>query len=120
MAVALPALHTPSPRDLLWEHCRNNLGIVRLLVHEGRPDFLVATACRMAVETAVRAALEESRQAFDGDLRGSLDRLEAPLDLVVGDENDLLRPERLAAAERAVGWVASWLRGRAPGRSWRY
>ncbi len=31
----------------LWEHCRNNLGIARLLVHEGRPRVLVETACRI-------------------------------------------------------------------------
>ena len=56
------ALGTPTPRmdseaarDVLWDHCRNNLGIARLLVHEGRPETLVATACLMAVESACRA-----------------------------------------------------------------
>jgi len=120
MVATLPAARAATGRDLLWEHCRNNLGIARLLVHEGRPDYLVATACRMAVETAVRAALEQSRQSFDGDLRRSLEGLSAPPDLAVGDEQDLIRPERLAATERAVGWIAAWLRRRAPERTWGY
>ena len=49
----------PAQRDLLWEHCRNSLGIARLLAHEGRPEPLVATACHSAVEAALRAALVE-------------------------------------------------------------
>jgi len=47
----------PAQRDLLWERCRNSLGIARLLAHEGRPEPLVATACHSAVEAALRAAL---------------------------------------------------------------
>ena len=45
-------------RDVLWDHCRNNLGIARLLVQEGRPEPLVATACWMAVEIG-RASCRE-------------------------------------------------------------
>ena len=56
-----PMVAGPSPRDMLWDHCRNNLGIARLLVHEGRPESLVATACWMAVESACRAVLDIDR-----------------------------------------------------------
>ena len=55
-------------RDRLWEHSRNALGIARLLVHEGRPEPLVDTACRTAVEAAGRAALEQAGMRFDGDV----------------------------------------------------
>jgi len=44
------------PKDVLWGHCRNILGIARLLVHERRSTRLVSTACYMAVDTARRVA----------------------------------------------------------------
>ena len=60
MALSAPPLRRDSRGpDELWDHCRNSLGIARLLHHEGRPEPLVSTACRLAVETACRAALEQ-------------------------------------------------------------
>lgn len=114
----------PVPRhhegpDGLWEHCRNSLGIARLLHHEGRPEALVATACRLAVETACRAALEQVGLDYDGDLELALARLGAPRD-VWELQQDGPAARRLAAAERAVAWFASYLRHAAPGRSWGY
>ena len=114
-----PSTSAPTARDLLWEHCRNNLGITRLLVHEGRPEPLVATACLMAVETACRAALEHAGFSFDGDVERALDRLSAPWDLRSGLTGGTGR-QRLAAAEQVVAWVASYLRSEAPERSWGY
>jgi hypothetical protein len=106
-------------RDALWQHCRNNLGIARLLVHEGRPEALVATACLMAAEMACRTALEHTGYPFDGDVGRALDRLAAPPELrralFFGDPR-----ERLVAAEGAVAWVASYLRSESPERSWGY
>jgi hypothetical protein len=104
-------------RDLLWEHCRNNLGIARLLLHEGRPEELVNTACRMAVETACRTALEQAGLRFDGDLESSLRRLAAPSDMWELQEAGRAA-RRLAAAERAVAWIAAFLRTEAPDRTW--
>jgi len=118
--VALGQLVHPAPasrRDSLWEDCRNSLGIARLLVQERRPEELVATACRMAVESACRAALDHRGIVYDGDLQGTLGRLGAPLDLGVGG---LRGTQRLAEAERAVGWVATRLRSEAPERTWGY
>ncbi|HET7293078.1 MAG TPA: hypothetical protein VFM88_11675 [Vicinamibacteria bacterium] len=117
VAAALPmqAAH----RDRMWEHCRNALGIARLLVHEGRPTALVDTACRMAVEAACRAALERAGFEFDGDLERSLDRLSAPHDLLAGME-DGSPPARLAACEHALGFLAGYLRSEAPERSWTF
>lgn len=103
-----PGVAAASGRDLLWEHCRNNLGIARLLVHERRPDALVATACRMAEETAVRAALGE---AAGGDVEAALSRF--GVDVVSGTAL-----ERLWAAEKTVGRVAAYLRQEAPERTW--
>ena len=104
-------------RDALWEHCRNSLGTARLLFQEGRPESLVATACLLAVETACRAALAQAGLNFEGDLEQSLRRLKAPSDMwelqVSGSAS-----RRLAAAERAVTWVAGYLRHEAPDRSW--
>ena len=104
-------------RDALWDHCRNSLGTARLLHQEGRPESLVATACLMAVETACRAALTQAGLRFEGDLQQSLRRLKAPSDIwelqVAGPAS-----RRLAAAERAVAWVAGYLRHEAPDRSW--
>jgi len=95
-------------RDALWEHCRNSLGTARLLYHEGRPEPLVATACLMAVEMACRAALTQAGLSFEGDLAQSLRRL----------QESGRASRRLAAAERAVAWVAGYMRREAPDRSW--
>ncbi|HEV8253366.1 MAG TPA: hypothetical protein VGQ78_01310 [Vicinamibacteria bacterium] len=116
-AASLPYDARTGHRDLLWEHCRNNLGIARLLLHEGRPEDLVNTACRMAVETACRTALEQAGLRFDGDLESSLRRLAAPSDMWELQETGRAG-RRLAAAERAVAWIAAYLRTEAPDRTW--
>ena len=102
---------------MLWEHSRNSLGIARLLVHEGRPEALVATACWSAVENAFRAALDHAGAPYDGDLQRAAAALSVPegLLLAVGSSRG---ERRLAAAEKAVGWVAGYLRAEAPERSW--
>jgi len=105
-----------SRRDSLWEDCRNSLGIARLLVQERRPEALLATACRVAVESACRAALDQQGIAYDGDVEGALFRLGAPLGLGAGGV--ARGAQRLAEAERAVGWVAARLRSEAPERTW--
>ncbi len=117
MALSLPLIEVNTRRDASWEHCRNNLGIARLLVQERRPEPLVSTACRMAVETACRAALEQEGQAWDGDPEALFDRL--------GGDGELFEMghgsggvARLAAAERAVARVAAHLRRLAPERTW--
>src|SRR5881628_3660052 len=104
-------------RDALWEHSRNSLGTARLLHHEGRPESLVATACLMAVEMACRAALTQGGLPFEGDLERALRRLKAPSDMWELQESGAAS-RRLAAAERAVAWVAGHLRREAPDRSW--
>jgi len=104
-------------RDALWEHCRNSLGTARLLHQEDRPADLVATACLMAVENACRAALAHAGLRFEGDLEQSLRRLRAPSDIWELQETGPAS-RRLAAAERAVAWVAGYLRREAPDRSW--
>lgn len=104
-------------RDALWVHCRNSLGTARLLHQEGRPEDLVATACLMAVETACRAALAQAGLPFEGNLEQSLRRLSAPSDIWELQESGRAS-KRLAAAERAVAWVAGYLRREAPDRSW--
>lgn len=117
MALFLPMVETTSRRDAFWEHCRNNLGIARLLVQERRPEPLVATACRMAVETACRAVQEHEGQGWDGDTQAFFDRLGAqvePSEIGPGGGG----PLRLAAAERAVARVAAHLRQLAPERNW--
>ena len=104
-------------RDTLWEHARNSLGIARLLVHEGRPEALVATACHSALEHAIRAALEHAGAPYDGDpahAAGSLSVPEELLPAVDGARGAC----RLAATERAIEWVAGYLRAEAPERSW--
>ena len=113
-----PAGVLPS-RDTLWEHARNSLGIARLLVQEGRPEALVATACLSAVENAIRAALEHAGAPYDGDPAHGAGSLSAPEELLpdVGSERGA---RRLAATERALGWVARYLRAEAPERSWGY
>lgn len=107
----------PAQRDLLWEHCRNSLGIARLLAHEGRPEPLVATACHSAVEAALRAALEHAGARYEGDVLMALARLEAPRDLW-GSSEPRPRGQWLDDAQRAVGWVSDHLRREAPERTW--
>ncbi|HKC13402.1 MAG TPA: hypothetical protein VKI41_15350 [Vicinamibacteria bacterium] len=118
-ARSLPVFAADPPRDALWEHCRNNLGIARLLLHEGRPGPLVATACRMAVESACRAALAQAGLPFDGNAERGFARLAAPRGLW-----DETRPESTAAcldrAEAVVAWTARYLRHEAPEHSWGY
>ncbi len=114
-----PMVAGPSPRDVLWDHCRNNLGIARLLVHEGRPESLVATACWMAVESACRAALEQAGLTYVGDLEASLGQLAAPRD--IWELQQAGGPaRRLVGAERAVAWMATYLKRVAPDRTWGY
>jgi hypothetical protein len=108
-----------STRDRLWQDSRNSLGIARLLAHEGRPEPLLATACRTAVEAACRAALEQAGAAFDGDLGRAFERLALPDDLLASIESAQGRA-RLQAAEKAVGWLADHLRIEAPEKSWGY
>jgi len=116
-STAPPMMDSATTRDF-WDHCRNSLGIARLLVHEGRPEALVATACVMAVESACRAALEQSGLPYVGDLEASLQQLAAPRDIWELPQAGPAR--RLAEAERAVAWMASYLRRVAPGRTWGY
>jgi hypothetical protein len=112
---AMPPVATQG--EVLWDHCRNSLGIARLLVHERRSDRLVATACRMAVETACRVALIQAGRAFDGDIPTALSGLAAP-EALCQEPEGLLAGEMLSHAERRVTWLAGWLRAEAPGRSW--
>jgi len=106
-------------RNAVWEHCRNALGIARLLVQEGRSADLVDTACYLAVESACRVALEQADLAYDGDPGRALGWLAAPRGLwplpVDGNAHD-----RLRAAERVVGWLATYLKSEAPHHSWGY
>jgi hypothetical protein len=102
-----------------WMHSRNALGIARLLVHEGRPEELVGTACRMSVEAACRVALEHAGFPYDGDLARGLRRLSAPKDLLEGLD-DGPPAARLAACERALGFLSAYLRSESPGRSWAF
>jgi hypothetical protein len=111
---APPVLATTPGRDALWEHCRNSLGIARLLVTEGRPEPMVITACQLALESACRAALEHAGLQFDGDVRRGLQRLGALVDIRDLEGGGPL----LAATERAIARVASYLRHAAPERSW--
>ena len=119
MQLVSHAAATSSAGPPFWDHCRNNLGIARLLVHEGRPEALVATACWMAVESACRAALEQARLPYDGDLEASLQQLAAPPDIWELQQAGL-PARRLAGAERAVAWMASYLKRVAPDRTWGY
>jgi hypothetical protein len=104
-------------RDALWEHARNSLGIARLLVQEGRPEALVATACLSAVESAIRAALEHAGAPYDGDPAHGADSLSVP-EALLPEVGSARGAGRLAATERAVAWVAGYLRAEAPERSW--
>lgn len=113
MAAARPVVPT-APLGL-WEECRNNLGIARLLVNERRPEPLVSTACRMAVETACRAALEHAGMPWSGDVDQALDRLR--VHRVPAEETPSPRAS-LLAAEETVALIAAWLRRQEPGRTW--
>jgi len=116
---ALPVrAHLRGP-DELWEHSRNALGIARLLHHENRPEALVATACRLSVETACRAALEQLGVDYDGDLEMALARVGAPRD-VWELQQEGPPGRRVAGAERAVAWFAAYLRHVAPARTWSF
>jgi hypothetical protein len=105
-------------RELHWERCRNSLGIARLLLHEGRPAPLVATACQVATEAACRAALEHGGLPFDGDVGRALDQLAAPAWLSEGEARTAA--DGLASAEKIVAWLSAYLRTAAPGRNWGY
>jgi hypothetical protein len=116
----LPQTPPALDRDSLWQHGRNGLSIARLLHHDGRPAALVGTACALAVESACRAALAQAGLFYDGDVRRGLARLAAPHDLWPPFPEALGGEERLAAAERAVAWIASYLRSEAPEHAWGY
>ncbi len=123
MSSQLAGHPTPPPAvaaaDREWIHSRNALGIARLLVHEGRPAELVGTACRMSVEAACRVALERASFPYDGDLERGLRRLSAPVDLIAGLD-DGQPAARLAACERALGFLSGYLRSESPERSWTF
>jgi hypothetical protein len=99
-------------RAALWDHCRNSLGIARLLVREDRPSALVHTACHLAVEMACRAALTVAGEP------GLVSDAQAVLPADLRLDEALASGAHLAAAERAVGWVADYLRSTVPERSW--
>jgi hypothetical protein len=117
MSFALPVCDAPPERDLLWEHCRNGLGIARLLVQESRPMPMVATACHVAMESACRAALAQAGMRFEGDVRRALEALQAPPELAAAAAG-VGAAERLAAAQRVVAWAAAYLKSEAPERAW--
>jgi hypothetical protein len=114
VAAARPVV-VPAASAERWEECRNNLGIARLLVSERRPEPLVATACRMAVESACQAALEHAGLSWSGDIDSALDRLR--IHRVAPEETPTPR-SLLLAAEETVALVAAWLRRQEPGRTW--
>ena len=107
----------PLGRDSLWQHGRNSLSIARLLLHDGRPEALVDTACSAAVEAACRAALAQAGLFYDGDVHHALARLAAPRDLWAPNGVGPAAAT-LAAAERALGWISGYLRSEAPEHSW--
>jgi hypothetical protein len=122
---ALPSVLTDPPvllagarRDRLWSECRNSLGIARLLVHEARPPALAATACRLAVENACRAALEHLGLPYDGDLERALHDLKVDAEWLESTGGDVAERELLLATERTVGSIAAFLRDAEPARSW--
>lgn len=103
-------------RNAVWEHCRNALGIARLLVQEGRSVELVDTACYLAVDSACRVALEEADLVYDGDPARALGCLAAPRGL--WPLPDGTASDRLRGTERVVGWLATYLKSEAPHHSW--
>ena len=113
----LGRVEAPSRRDRLWGDCRNSLGIARLLVHEGRPEALVGTACRLSVESGCRAVLEQLGLPYDGDLDQALLDLEVEAEWAASAGGVSPRA-LLLAAERTVGSIAAFLRDADPGRSW--
>jgi hypothetical protein len=113
VAAANPVV-TSLPADC-WEECRNGLGIARLLVSERRPEPLVATACRMAVESACRTALQHAGLPWSGDVDAALDRLR--IHRVAAEATETPR-SLLLAAEETVALIAAWLRRQEPGRTW--
>jgi hypothetical protein len=116
VAAARPAV-VPGASSDLWEECRNNLGIARLLVNERRPEPMVATACRMAVETACRAALEQEGLSWSGDVDAALDRLR--IHRGAPEAQEIATPRSLLLrAEETVALIAAWLRRHEPARTW--
>jgi hypothetical protein len=103
-------------RNAVWEHCRNALGIARLLVQEGRSEELVETACFLAVDNACRVALEQAEFVYDGDPARALSCLAAPRGLWPLPDGDAR--DRLRATERVVAWLAAYLKSEAPHHSW--
>ena len=77
----------------------------------------MATACRLAVETACRAALEQLGFDYDGDLELALARLGAPPRRVGAAAGRDRPPAVWPRPSAAVAWFASYLRHAAPGRS---
>jgi hypothetical protein len=119
--LSLTSIGVPSPllagRNLIWEHCRNALGIARLLVQENRSDDLADTACHLAVDCACRVAMDEADLVYDGDPGRALLALAAPRALwPIPAEADAR--ERLRATERIVVWVATFMKSEAPHYSW--
>ncbi len=55
MALSLPLIEITSRRDAFWEHCRNNLGIARLLVQN--PHALLADEPVSSLDPARAEAL---------------------------------------------------------------
>jgi hypothetical protein len=114
----LPVLSpTAADRNLVWERCRNALGIARLLVQEYRSAELVDTACHLAVDCACRVAMEEADLVYDGDPGHALASLKAPRSLWPLPAEGEARA-RLRATERVVGWLATFLKSEAPHHSW--
>ncbi len=120
-------LHPPtigqahSDPGVLWQHCRNSVGIARLLLHERRPPDLLDTACRAALEYACRAALGAASRPFSGDLFHGLETLQVPAELLGELSADgVAAARRVAATERLVAWVSGELRRSSPERAWHY
>ena len=106
--------------EALWRHCQNSVGIARLLLHDGRPLSLVATACRSAVEYACRAALLASGRPFPGDFVQALESLAAPDEFAWESLDAEGCAARLAATERVLAWVSAHMQRTVPGRTWGY
>ena len=111
---------TGADRDAFWAHCRNALGIARLLVQEGRAIGLVDTACYLTVDSACRAGLAQAGRAYDGDPARALVSLAAPRELWPPPERPSSAHERLRLTERVVAWIAAYLRSEAPEHRWGY